>query len=183
MNLKHLVLLSACAALVAGCSSVPTRVNHGPVQGATYTLMASKAPASVVVNERREEVHRVIQSAIAGQLGQKGLRAVPTGGDVEVGYLVIVADNASTAAYDEYFGYGRESGALADKAHKEVSKSNSRNRFEIGAIVIDVVNPRDGKLLFRCYERLDISTVNPGNRTERINALVGGCLADLRVAR
>lgn len=181
MNLKASVLLAACAALLAGCSSVPTRVDRGPVRAATYSLMASKAPSSVVVNERREEVHRVIQGAIAAQLAQKGLRPVPRGGDVEVGYMVVVADNATTATYDEYFGYGRDAGALADKAHKEVSKSSSRNRFEVGAIVIDVVNPRDSKLMFRSLAHMDVGDINPGNRAERINSLVGSCLGGLRV--
>lgn len=182
MNLKLSFLLTACAVLVAGCSSVPTRVDKAPVQASTYSFMTSKAPASVVTNERREEVHKVIQTAIAGQLGQKGLKQAASGGQVQVGYMVIVADNATTATYDEYFGYGRDATALADKAHRLVSKSKSRNLFEIGAIVIDLVDPRDSKLLYRSIAHMDVTDITPANRAERINTLVASCLGNLRVS-
>jgi hypothetical protein len=182
MNLKHSFLVAACAVLVAGCSSVPTRVDKGPVQASTYSLMTSKAPASVVANERRQEVHKLIREAIAGQLGQKGLKQETRGGQVEVGYMVIVADNATTATYDEYFGYGRDGAALADKAHQLVSKSKSRNLLEIGAIVIDVVDPRDAKVLYRSVAHMDVTDVTPANRADRINTLVASCLGGLRVS-
>ncbi|MCU0770652.1 MAG: DUF4136 domain-containing protein [Verrucomicrobia bacterium] len=180
MNLMSSILVAACVAGVAGCSSVPSQVNHGPVRAGTYSLMPSKAPASVVVNERRQEIHRQIQDAIGAQLAQRGLRGVPTGGEVQVGYMVIVADNATTATYDEYFGYGRDAEAVAEKAHKAVSKRSDRNLFEIGAIVIDVVDSRDSKLLFRSYARLDVRDVNPENRAEKVNTLVASCLGNLR---
>lgn len=183
MNLKPSFLAAVCALLVAGCSSVPTRVDKGPIQAATYSLMTSKAPASVVVNQNREEVHQLIQKAIATELGQKGLRQVPNGGDVQVGYMVIVADNATTATYDDYFGYGRDAAELSEKAHKILGRANSRNRFEVGAIVIDVVNPSNSKLLFRSYVHTDVQNITPANRAERINQLVASCLDGLRVRR
>jgi hypothetical protein len=182
MNLKLSVVAGACVLLLAGCSSVPSKVDKGPVRATTYSLMTSKAPASVVVNERRVEVHKILQDAIAADLKQKGLNPVPSGGQVQVGYMVVVADNASTATYDEYFGYGRDAAALADKAHKAVSKSKSRDLFEIGAIVIDVVDPRDSKVLFRSVAHMDVSDVTPANRADRINTLVASCLGGLRVA-
>ena len=141
-----------------------------------------QAPGGVVVNEQRVQIHKTIQDAIAANLKQKGLNPVSSGGQVQVGYMVIVADNASTATYDEYFGYGRDAAALADKAHKTVSKSGSRDLIEIGAIVIDVVDPRDSKVLFRSVAHMDVRDVTPANRTERINTLVASCLGGLRVA-
>jgi hypothetical protein len=183
MNLKLSVLVGACAVLVAGCSSVPTQVNRGAVSATTYSLMTSKAPATVVTNERREATHKLIQDAIAKELGQKGLKQVARGGQVQVGYMVIVADNASTATYDEYFGYGRDASALSEKAQKAVNKSNSRELFEIGAIVIDVVDPSDSKLLFRSVAHMDVRDVTPANRQDRINTLVASSLSGLRTGK
>jgi hypothetical protein len=178
-----LSIIAACLLCVVGCSSVPTKVDKGPVSATTYSFMTSKAPAGVVVNERREQTHAIIQKAIAADLKQKGLDPVASGGQVQIGYMVVVADNASTATYDEYFGYGRDAKALADKAHKAVSKSKSRDLFEIGAIVIDVVDPRDSKVLFRSVAHMDVRDVTPANREDRINTLVASCLGGLRVAR
>lgn len=181
MNLKLSVVAALCGVVLVGCSSVPTRVDKGPVQATSYTLMKSKAPASVVVNERRERVHKLIQAAIASELEQKGLQPKASGGNVQVGYMVIVADNATTATYDEYFGYGRDASDLSEKAHKTLSKSKSRDLFEVGAIVIDVVDARDSKLLFRSIAHMDVSDVTSANRAERINTLVASCLGSLRV--
>jgi hypothetical protein len=182
MNLKLFVVVAACAVLFVGCSSVPTNVDKGPVRARTYSLMPSKAPVGVVVNEQRQAVHRQIQDAIASSLKPKGLSPVASGGDVQVGYMVIVADNASTTSYDEYFGYGRDAAALSEKAHKAVSRSNSRELFEIGAVVIDVVEPKDSKVLFRSFAHMDVREVTPANRADRINRLVASCLGRLRVA-
>lgn len=181
MNLKRSLLTAACALLVAGCSSVPTRVDKGPIHAATFSFMSSKAPASVVVNENREEVHQLIQTAIATELEQKGLQPVPNGGDVQVGYMVIVANNATTATYDDYFGYGRDAAELSEKAHKLLGRAKSRDRFEVGAIVIDVIDPTNSKLLFRSYVHTDVQDITPANRAQQINQLVASCLGGLRV--
>jgi len=181
MNFNRAILLAAVVCLAAGCSSVPTKINKGPVQARTYSLMPSKAPRTVVVNKRREAVHQMIQDAIARTLEQKGLGQVPTGGDVQVAYMVVVADNVSTATYDEYFGYGRDASALSEKAHKAVSRSKSRELLEVGAIVIDILDPRDSRVLFRSYAYMDVANLTSENRAERIQVLVASCLGNLQV--
>jgi hypothetical protein len=166
---------------MVGCSSVPTRVDKGPVRASTYSVMSSKAETRGVIDERREEVHRIIQSAIADELGRKGLTQVASGGDVKVGYLVIVVDNVSTTTDSDYFGFGRDASALAKKAHKARSTNKNRDYFEIGAVVIDVVDPRDSKVLFRSTARMDVRNVTPASSGERINRLVAACLEGLRI--
>jgi hypothetical protein len=124
----------------------------------------------------------MIQAAISRDLAQKGLKQVATGGEVQVGYLVVVAGNATTITYDEYFGYGRDAAALSEKAHKALAEKKSRDYFEVGALVIDVVGRKDSELLYRSYELTDLQKANPENRDARINGLVSACLADLKVA-
>jgi hypothetical protein len=182
MKLRFLSFLLVCLLGVAGCSTVSTEVERGTINASTYSLMRSKAPATVTPNERRQAVHQKIQQAIVAELGKKGLKQVPSGGELQIAYMVIVADNATTATYDEYFGYGRDGAALSQKAHKTVMKSGSRERFEIGAIVIDVVNAKDGKVLYRNVAHMDVSEVTPDTNTEPINVLVGSALGNLSVS-
>jgi len=177
------VVLAVVAVWVSGCSSVPTRVDKGPVRASTYSFMPSKAPASVVVTAQRREAHERIQAAISKDLAQKGLKQVATGGEVQVGYLIVVGDNATTVTYDEYFGYGRDAAALSEKAHKALAEKKSRDYFEVGALVIDVVASGDSKLLYRSYVLTDVQEMNPGNRDARISSLVASCLGNLKVAR
>jgi hypothetical protein len=181
MKLKFSFLIAACAIFVAGCSSVPTQVDKGSVRGSTYSLMASTAPAGTYSSANRQEVQKEIQNAISKALAEKGLKQVANGGDVQVGYLVLIGDNASTLTYDEYFGYGRDAAALSEKAHKALSKKTSRDQFEVGALVIDVVDPKDSKLLYRSYVVTDIKDMTPGTRAERIDRLVASCLGRLKV--
>jgi len=166
---------------VTGCSSVPTRVDKGPIKASTYSLMASKAPVDVGVNERRAEVHQDIQKAITSELDKKGLKQVASGGDVQVAYLVIVANNATTATYDEYFGYGADASALTKKAHAALAGKQNRDYFEVGALVIDVMAPKDSKLLYRSYVVTDVQTFTPANRGDRITMLAASCLGKLQV--
>jgi len=183
MNLNQCFGVVACVVLVAGCSSAPTRVEKGPVRASTYSVMSSKARTRGVVDERRAEVHQMIQSAIADDLERKGLSRVAGGGDVQVGYLIVVVDNVSTTTDADYFGYGRDSAALAKKAHQARARSNARDYFEVGAIVIDVVDPRNSKLLFRSTAQMDVRNATPANSGERVNRLVASCLEGLRIDR
>ena len=144
--------------------------------------MVAKPAGPGAVNADREAVHQAIQAAIAAELEKRGLKRVNGPADVQVGYLVIVGDNATTATYDDYFGYGRDAAALTQKAHKALSGKSARDYFEVGAIVVDVVETRTTKLLFRSYAYSDIQNVTPQNRVEHINRLVASCLGDLRVA-
>jgi hypothetical protein len=42
---------------------------------------------------------------------------VGSGGDVTVGYLLIVGNNGVTTSIDKYFGYSAAAAALHEKAH------------------------------------------------------------------
>jgi len=178
---KLLASLGVCSVLMVGCSSTPTRVDKSPLQATTFSMMPSTAPSDVAVNPRRAEAHQLIQGAIARELAQKGLKQVSSGADVQVGYLVIVADNATTTTYDDYFGFGDDAAALTRKAHKTLQGRNSRDYFEVGALVIDVVDGRSGKLLYRSYVVTDVQDMTPANRADRINRLVASCLGRLRI--
>ena len=125
----------------------------------------------------------MVQDAITQTLTAKGLTRATGRGEVEVGYLIIVADNASTAAYDENFGYGADATDLAELAHKHVAKSNRRDYFEVGALVIDLMDASSGRLLHRSYVHAEVLDLPADQRATRIHRLVDSCLGSLRVAK
>jgi hypothetical protein len=182
MHLKLAGVLSLSALLVAGCSSVPTRVNKGPLTARTFSFLPQKPSGTGTYGQERQQIHATIQTAITRNLTAKGLTQPTQRGEVEVGYLIIVADNASTAYYDENFGYGNEASGLADEAHKKMGKTDSRDYVEVGALVIDLVDTATGRLLYRSFVHAEVLNLPAAERTERINRLVDSCLGSLRVA-
>jgi hypothetical protein len=177
-------LLAVGAVLLAGCSSTPTRVNTGNVHAATFSFVTGR-PMPPDYAEQRAQIHRLIQTAITTNLTVKGLGRVPAGGDVFVAYLLIVGNNVSTTDIDDYFGYGRDADALLDKAHeKSAIDNNNPNRFLAGSLVVDIIDAKTYKLLYRNYAVRQVLRDAPDDvRAGRIQAAVDEALAGLHVAR
>ena len=176
-------LLAGGIVLLAGCSFTPSRVNSGAVHASTFSFVAGR-PIPPENAEKREQVHRLIQNAITTNLTAKGLSRAPAGGDVFLAYLIILGDNVSTTEVNDYFGYGRDSDALLDKAHEKGAIDNKNpNYFVAGTLVIDVIDAKSYKLLYRNYVVRQVLRNVPENvRAERIQEAVDEALAKLRVA-
>jgi len=177
-------LLAAGVLLLAGCTSTPTHVNKGPIKATTFSFVTGR-PAPPGYAEKRAQIHRLIQDAITTNLTAKGLNRAPAGGDVFLAYLVILGNNVATTDVNDYFGYGRDSDALLDKAHnKGAIKSRDPNYFEAGTLVIDVIDAKTYKLLYRNYAVRQLLRNLPDDaRAERIQQAVDQTLSGLRVAR
>jgi hypothetical protein len=177
-------LLAASAMLLAGCSSTPTRVDTGTIRADTFSFVQGR-PAPPDYAEQRAQIHTLIQSAITTNLTSKGLNRVPSGGSVIVAYLVILGNNVSTTDVNDYFGYGRDADALMDKAHEKFAvESKNPNHFTAGTLVIDVIDAKTYKLLYRNYVvRQVLRNVSEEARAERIQAAVDQALAGLKVTR
>jgi hypothetical protein len=177
-------LLAASVLLLAGCSSTPVHVNTGAVHATTFSFVIGR-PAPPDYAEKRAEIHRLIQGAITANLTAKGLIRMPAGGDVFLAYLIILGDNVSTTDVNDYFGYGRDSDALLDKAHqKGAIDSKNPNYFLAGTLVIDVIDAKTYKLLYRNHVvRPVLRNVPEDVRAEHIQSAVNEALAGLRVAK
>ncbi|HTY89381.1 MAG TPA: DUF4136 domain-containing protein [Candidatus Acidoferrum sp.] len=184
MKLILVSFLAAGAVLLAGCSSTPTRVNTGAVHADTFSFVTGR-PAPPDYAEKRAEIHRLIQSAITTNLTAKGLSRAPAGGDVFVAYLLILGNNVSTTDVNDYFGYGRDADALLDKAHeKSAIDSKNPNPYEAGALVIDIIDAKTYKLLYRNYAAREVLRNLPEDaRAIRIQQAVDQALAGLRIAK
>jgi len=176
--LAHGALLLAL--LAAGCSSVKTRVDNGPVQAHSFSFLDPSTRHSPDYAEDRKQAHAVIQQSIANHLQRRGLNYVASGGDVTVAYLILVANGVSTVALNSYFGYPEEADALMEHAQSNAADNNSRAAFESGTLVVDLVDPHSSKLLQRRTIHANLLRDLPtAKRTERVQAIVDQALNDL----
>ena len=192
-SLKELSLIVLCAILgvLVGCSSVPAQVNKGAIPARTFTFMDMKAKSSAGMADNRAEMHAMIQNAITKNLAAKGISKVENGGDITVGYLVIVASNTTTSAISDYFGYGPDNKALINKAHKRVDKIRDEDpatrirdpkTYRSGALVIDVLDTKTSILKYRnlAYSEI-LAEASEELRIKRLQAAVDVILADFKV--
>lgn len=107
---------------------------------------------------------------------------IPGRGDVTVGYLIIVGNNASTAVINDYFGYSEDDTKLHDKAHAAYTRNKNPNYFAAGTLVIDIVDSKTFKLLKRGHATRPLLRDLPADaKAARIQEVVDEILRDLRV--
>ncbi len=182
MKLNFCIVLAAAALALAGCSSTPTRVNTGPIHARTFSFVDRGNRPAPGFADNRQAVHAMIQAAIAKDLAARGVTQTASGGDVTVGYLIILGNHVSTEAINDYFGYNEGADALQDKAHEAYTTSKNPNDFEAGTLLIDIVDGKSYKLLKRGYATRFIDpNANAEVRAERIQSVVDEILKDLRV--
>jgi hypothetical protein len=168
----------------AGCSSAPSRADQGTVKARTFSFIDRGGAPAADFADSREQVHRLIQTAITENLAGKGVTKVASGGDITVAYLVIIGNNGSTEAINTYFGYGRDAFALHEKAQKAYTSSKNPNYFQAGTLLIDIVDSKSFKVLKRSYvTRPLLKNPTLEVRTAHIKEAVDAVLGDLRIAR
>ena len=182
MKTNHYALMVAAALALAGCLSVKSHVDTGPIHARTFSFINSGSRELPAYAESRKQAHAAVQDAITKNLAEKGVIRAERGGDVTVAYLIIVGNNATTTSLNEYFGYTSDADALTDKFHKtEAVKNNDRAYFEAGTLVIDFLDPGTSKLLKRATVQAQILRELPmAQRETRLQGFVDQALADLR---
>jgi len=178
-------LFLAAVLAAAGCSSVKTHVDTGPIAARTFSFLNTGPKATPAFADKRAQVYTMINEAITKNLAAKGVSNVPSGGDITVAYLVIAGNNATTTSLNDYFGYTDDATKLVDKVHTEQAvKSEDRNYFEEGTLVIDIINPQTMKLLKRSSIQSPLlRNAAPEARKARLQSLVDQELSDLRIAK
>jgi hypothetical protein len=182
MKLKPCLILAAGALALAGCSSTPTKVDSGPIHARTFSFVNRSTPPPEYA-DLRQAVHTMIQQSITKDFAKRGVIKVSAGGDITVGYLLIIGNNASTASINDYFGYSEDASALQEKAHEAYTSSKNPNYFEAGTLVIDIIDSRTFKLLKRSYATRQILKNLPDNvRAARLQEVVDQILQDVQIA-
>ena len=146
-----LPVVALSALMLGGCATEPTRFSTGAIKARTFNFVHMEKEQEPAYADNRADAHALIQSAIEENLVAKGLTQVETNGDVIVLYLIIVSNGTSTKTINDYFGYGAAY-ALQDKAHQAFAIDNrNQTAFDAGTLVIDIVDPRHGTLLWRNF--------------------------------
>ncbi|HEU0039664.1 MAG TPA: DUF4136 domain-containing protein [Verrucomicrobiae bacterium] len=183
MKLNPLLILAAGALAMAGCSSTPTKVDSGKIRASTFSFVNPGTRPDPGYADKRQPVHTMIQDSITKNLAARGVTKAPAGGDITVGYLVIIGNNASTESVRDYFGYAEGADALHLKAHDAYTGSKNPNYFEAGTLVIDIIDSKSYKLLKRGYAtRPTLKNLPDDAKAARIQEVVDEILRELRVA-
>jgi hypothetical protein len=181
-QINTLHLLAAIAVCLVGCSSTPTKVDTGPIQARSFRFFDRKQPYPGYV-DKREDIHALIQQAIIKRLAAKGIEHVKTGGDVTVGYLLIIREDVATTSINSYFGWGSAGPELQEKANEAYAKNKDPKYFHAGTLLIDIADPKTNKLLKRGHAtRPILQNVPEDVRAARIQEVVDEILLDLRLA-
>jgi len=108
-------------------------------------------------------------------------RVPMTGGsaDLIVAYMLLRQNSVATTMNCDYFGNGRNAMAILEEAHtRGVIKNTSPDDFLRGAIVIDVLDARTNKLVFRNFAVRPVTGgLDASARQNKINSAVSQALA------
>jgi hypothetical protein len=181
MKLTAFLWLTVVAMSLVGCHSTPTRVDTGVIHARTFSFVKPGPRPAPAFSNQEQSVHAAVHDAITRSLETKGVTLSKEAGDVTVGYLLIVGNNASTTAIDDYFGYDSDAAGLHEKAQAAYSASKNPNYFEAGTLVIDITDAKTYKLLKRGYATRPVLRNLPEDaRAARIQEAVDAILHDLR---
>ena len=183
MKLTLLCGLVVAVVVIAGCKT-PARVDTGAIKASTFSFLHPGPLPEAAFSENRRQIHALVQGAINNNLAAKGLTGTASGGDVTVAYLIVVGNNVSTSAINDYFGYSADATALVDTAHKAYTQGDQRNYFEAGTLLIDLVDSRTQKVLLRNYVTRPVLQNPPLDvRKARIQEAVNEALQGVRIER
>lgn len=180
--MKHHLTLAFAAVIASLFVSCAPQVEQpkGTSKGYTSARLIQRDPGSPAITAPVEkQIHGMIQKSIAGQFTGHGLSYGSGSAELIVAYLVIYQEPAMTATYPNYFGYGRSADEIADLAHTRGVLDNKRpDFFRQAGIVIDVIDSRTNKLVFRGFSKGDVvKNASAGTRAARIDAAVAQGLA------
>jgi hypothetical protein len=132
------------------------------------------APSTAI----EKQVHGMIQRSLSKQFTSRGMSYGKSDADLVVAYMVIYQEPGMTADCREYFGYGRNADDIATLAHDRGALGSSPEFFRQAGIVIDVVDRRTNKLVYRNFAKGDvIKGASESTRAARIDAAVTQALA------
>jgi hypothetical protein len=174
-------ILATAVTALAFVSCVPkVDMPKGTSKGyASARLIQRDAAASNSPTAVEQQVHGMIQKSLSKQFTSRGMAYGKGDADLVVAYMVIYQEPGMTADYRDYFGYGRNAGEIATIAHvRGVEKNKRPDDFKQAGILIDVVDARTNKLVYRNLAKGDVvKGASAGTRAARIDAAVDQALA------
>ena len=170
-----LTLIASCAALI-GCQTI--KQPKGSSKGySSYQIYREIPQESIAFADSEDQIHAIIQNAIANEFKADGLKSGGADAELIVAYLVLIQNNTvSTAIHDYYINSSSE---ILHYAHKKVTvDSNHPREFKAGTLIVDVIDAKTNKLIYRDYSTKQIAEKLEGAAREaRIKSAVNEALA------
>ncbi|MGJ8671915.1 DUF4136 domain-containing protein [Rubritalea sp.] len=178
MTALRLLAVATCAAVFTSCSS-SVDMPKGTSKGYNSARLVKRGPSEATQTSREKQVHGLIQNSIKQQFTSHGLSYNQPNAELVVGYMVIYQENAMTTSFDDYFGYGRDANEILGVAHERgVIKGDRPDYFERAGLVVDVIDAKTNKLVYRNVSVGDIvEGASSSQRSARVNAAVNEALA------
>jgi hypothetical protein len=170
-------LLAIASLAIVSCST-NVEMPKGTSKGYTSARLVQRNPNLTPDTATQAQVHPMIQKSIARQFSSHGLSYGKKPAELTVAYLVIYQEPGMTARYEDYFGYGRSTEEIADLAHtRGVIDNKNPDYFKRAGIVVDVIDSRTNKLVYRNFAAGDVVTgASDATRAARIDTVVGQAL-------
>jgi hypothetical protein len=178
--IQKTLALVFCAALCA-CQSVQMPRGKSAGYKSARFVQVQKNPFAGYSNnlENSPELNQMVKNAIAKKFQAEGIPVVQGDSDLIIAHLILRQENISTTRNQEYFGYGRDASAIMDEAHERGVLNKSRpDAFDEGAVVIDILDARTNKLIYRNFAKGAVAQgISDAARQARLNSAVAGALA------
>jgi len=147
-SLVSLLLISGCASTIKKEAIAGIAYDEGDLQRVekSKTYHWSLPGASELNPYNNQDLYlSLVKSDIDTQLAKKGYKLVPSGGDLEVSFLMLYKDGATTSVLDSYFGTNRAPEAKIVQAMKHAPTTP----YEVGTLVVDAEDGADHESLWR----------------------------------
>lgn len=179
MKTQFRLLATALACLSFISCSANVDMPKGTSKGYGSARLIQRDPGLPAPSKAIEkQVHGMIQKSLSKQFASRGIAYGGSDADLVVAYMVIYQEPGMTADYREYFGYGRSADDIAVLAHNRGALGSRAEYFRQAGIVIDVIDSRTNKLIYRNFAKNDVvKGASDGTRAARIDAAVAQALA------
>ena len=182
MRLSLSSLLAVAALSLCSCST-PIPTPKGTSAGYHTARFVATAPrdrqAAPGALEDDPAFNSMVKDSIRRDFQSHGISVGGDQAQLIIAYMLVRQNSVATTMNSDYFGRGRDAVAILEEAHQRgVVKSTSPDESLKGAIVIDVLDARTNKLIYRNFA---VRAIQPGataaTRQSRLDSAIAQALA------
>ncbi|MEI8312670.1 MAG: DUF4136 domain-containing protein [Verrucomicrobiota bacterium] len=182
MNISKLSSLAIVVLTICSCSPTIEKAKGTSRGYQSARFVETKRPdrmASATALEDDPAFNAAVKNAIKRQFDANKVPVTGGSADLIIAYMLLRQNTVATTMNNDYFGNGRDPMAILEEAHKRGVINNKRpDDFLRGAILIDVLDARTNKLVFRNYAVRPVTGgVDAATRQARIDSTVSQALA------
>lgn len=179
--MKHISItaLALLSAILVSCGPGVDMPKDSSKGYHSARLVKRDPTKSVNSTALENSVNSMIQNSLRKEFTAKGMGYGTSSAELSVAYMVIYQEPGMTATYDDYFGDGQDGVSISELAHdRGLVKSERPEYFKRAGIVVDVMDNRTHKLIYRNFAAGDVVTgTTAATRAARIDAAVANALS------